>query len=190
MDSEGYGKLVDMSEYMVQYRFNEIRKFIPYLFADNTREANDPWWQFSKGIDEYNKNRRTVVCSSFLKVFDESMSAYRPQTTKTGNLPHLSQVERKPEDLGTEVKVTADTATGMCLYLEIQTGKQRMSEMEFTNELKATSACCCRMGKGTKRNEEEGVFETYLGDSWFASVDTCVALWNKYRLYRCSENMS
>ena len=81
---------------------------------------------------------------------DESMSAYRPQTTKTGNLPHLSMVERKPEDLGTELKVTADTATGMCLYLEIQKGKVAMQDVEFTNEFKATTACCVRQGKATR----------------------------------------
>ena len=43
------------------------------------------------------------------------MSAFRPQTRKTGNLPHLSFIMRKPEDLGTEFKVTADTAMNMRL---------------------------------------------------------------------------
>jgi hypothetical protein len=131
-------------------------------------------------VDDYNKNRSETVLASFLKLMDESMSAYRPQTTKTGNFAHLLMVARKPENLGIEFKVVADSATTMCLYLEIQRGKKGMSDAAFTDELQATLACCVRMGQGTKRSEEDGVVETYLGDSWFASVDTCIAMYQKF----------
>jgi hypothetical protein len=36
------------------------------------------------------------------------------------------------------------------------------------------------MGQGTKCSEEDGVVETYLGYSWFASVDTCIAMYQKF----------
>jgi hypothetical protein len=86
---EGYGKKVDMGKYMLEHRFKKIQELIPYLFADESRKENDPWWQFSKAVNDYNKNRSETVLASFLKLMDESMSAYRPQTTKTGNLDHL-----------------------------------------------------------------------------------------------------
>jgi hypothetical protein len=89
-------------------------------------------------------------------------------------------VARKHLNLGTEFKVIADSATMMCLYLEIQRGKKGMSDTAFTDELQATSACCVQMGQGTKRSEEDGVVETYLGDSWFASVDTCIAMYQRF----------
>jgi hypothetical protein len=142
LEPEGYGKKVDMSQYMAEYRFKTIRAYIPFLFCDPSREADDPWWQFSLGIEEYNNNRQSTVKSSFLKIMDESMSAFRPQTTKTGNLPHLSKIDRKPEDLGTELKATADCATGLCIFLEIQKGKVAMADEEFVSVMKATSACC------------------------------------------------
>jgi Transposase IS4 len=139
---EGYGEKVDMGKYMLEHRFKNIREFIPYLYADASGKENDPWWQFSKAVDDYNKNCSKTVLASFLKLMDESMSAYHPQTTKTGNLDHLSIVARKPENLGTQFKVIDDSATTMCLYLEIQQGKKGMSDAAFTDELQATSACC------------------------------------------------
>jgi hypothetical protein len=129
-EPEGYGVKVDMGNYMVEHRFKAIREFIPFLFADESRKENDPWWQFSKAVDDYNQNRSETFLASFLKLMDESMLAYRPQTTKTGNLDHLSMIARKPEDLGTEFKVIADSATTMCLFLEIQQGKKGMSDAE------------------------------------------------------------
>lgn len=42
-----------------------------------------------------------------IKVLDETMSAYRPRTTKSGTLPYLSFILRKPEPLGTEFKTLA-----------------------------------------------------------------------------------
>jgi len=56
------------------------------------------------------------------------MSAFCPQTRSTGNLPHLSFIMRKPEDLGTEFKVVACLMTGILLHLEIQKGCDAMRQ--------------------------------------------------------------
>jgi hypothetical protein len=111
------------------------------------------------------------------------MSAFRPQTTKTGNLPNLSHIERKPEDLGTELKVVACSKIGLCLFLEVQEGKEPMRVKEFTDEFKVTAACTLRLGKYTSRkfceksdnnqNNNQTVKNTYTGDSWFGSVELC-----------------
>eukprot|EP00957_Ditylum_brightwellii_P075139 5710163-Ditylum_brightwellii.AAC.1 len=45
-----------------------------------------------------------TVATSIWKTLDESMSVWRPQTTKTRHLPNISFIERKPEPLGTEFK--------------------------------------------------------------------------------------
>jgi hypothetical protein len=75
---------VDYSKYMVKKRFNEICSYIPFLFADNSKKGEDPWPQIMMEIDGFNKNRKnTVVASSFLKVLDESMLAFRPQARKS-----------------------------------------------------------------------------------------------------------
>jgi Transposase IS4 len=132
-EPEGYGKKVNVSEIMTENRFKQLRVYFAYHFAEPKSESMDPWWQLRNGINEYNNNRQQNVIASSTKVIDESMSAFRPQTTKTGNLPNLSYVERKPEDLGTEMKVVACSTMGLCLYLEIQEGKMAMREKEFTD---------------------------------------------------------
>ena len=179
-EPEGYGKKVDLGCFMKRHRFMDIKSYIPFLFADLSKKDCDPWWQFGSAVDEYNANRRKNIQASLTKVFDESMSAYRPRTTKFGNLPHLSMIARKPEPLGTEFKVTNSTKLGIGLYLEIQKGKELMANHEFVSDMKKTSACCCRMAKGTLSSTdcqlEKGQRNTYLGDSWFASVETVVEL--------------
>ena len=46
------------------------------------------------------------------------------RTTKTGDLPNISYVLRKPEPLGTEFKNVVDGMTGNMLWLELQEGKE------------------------------------------------------------------
>lgn len=182
LDSEGLRPRVDFSRHMSENRFEHIRKKMPFLWASNNKKAQgDPWWQFLDAIDEFNKNRKRTVLSSFLKVLDESMSAWRPQTTALGNLQHLSCIQRKPEPLGTELKVVVDSVLQMMLYLEIQKGKIVMRSAEFCDVMKSTVACTTRLAKYTTRNGGSGatenvastnVKEIWLGDAWFASVTT------------------
>ncbi len=72
------------------------------------------------------KEARCVTC---WKVRDELISAFRPRTRKTGNLPHLSYLLRKPKPLGTEFKCCADTGTGLLLCMEVQEGKEPMAKV-------------------------------------------------------------
>ena len=76
-------------------------------------------------------------------MFDESMSAFRPRTSRFGNLPHLSGIDRKPEPLGTEFKVTNTTKIGLGLYLEVQCGREGMADADFVRDMKTMAACCC-----------------------------------------------
>ena len=71
------------------------------------------------------------------------------RTTKTGGLPNLSFVARKSEPLGTEFKNIVDGMTGAMLWLEIQEGKERMRQREYTQDLGGTAACVLRGVKDT-----------------------------------------
>ena len=101
------------------------------------------------------------------------------RTTKTGGLPNLSFVTRKPEPLGTEFKNIVDGMTGAMLWLEIQEGKERMRQREYTQDLGGTAACVLRDVKDAAHfkhhhnmNIEDGDDAPYLffGDSWFRLV--------------------
>ena len=91
-EPEGEDHRVDYSKYMSESYHKDIQSVIPYLFADPTKKRTDPWWQISKLIDGYNANGRETACSLNLHVLDKSMSAFRPQTRATGNLPHISHI--------------------------------------------------------------------------------------------------
>ena len=111
------------------------------------------------------------------------MSAFRPQITKTGDLPHLTYIKRKPEPLGTELKVETDTATCITLYLEVQKKKDVIEKAEFTDICrKVTAACTKRLVKYTSRKSQEeeedcnDYTEIWLVDAWFASVDTAIEI--------------
>jgi hypothetical protein len=110
----------DGLDIMAYYRFNEIKAVFPWSFQDkmkaptedNGTDAEDPWHMCMLMVDGFNKNRHDWVAASVRKILDESMSAYRPRTSKTGGYPHLSFILRKPEPLGTEFKTIACSVTG------------------------------------------------------------------------------
>ena len=172
--------------HMKHYRFKSFRQFLPFIFhCPQLREKQDPWWQFAKAISDFNRRRREVLVSSTTKILDESMSAYRPRTTKTGNLPNISFILRKPEPLGklcallfhyftllnlhpntgTELKSACCNVTGCMVALEIQRGKEGMSTQDYAIH-GGTTACCLRIMDQCAKP----IRERFEGDAWFGSV--------------------
>jgi hypothetical protein len=100
------------TDFMKYYCFNEIKKYFPFTFYDWTKEGDDPWHPIGLLADGFNDNHSRTVAASFMKVLDEFMSSFVPQTTALGGLPNLSFVFRKPKPLGTEGKVTGCSETG------------------------------------------------------------------------------
>ena len=110
---DGILRNVNYSKHMSRTRFNEIRHYMAFLFADKSQKGKDDWWQVLGGIDGFNENRKKTVQAPNIRVLDESMSAFKPRTTKTGDLTYLSYIHRKPEPLGTEFKTLAACHFGM-----------------------------------------------------------------------------
>jgi hypothetical protein len=94
-------KSPDFSVYISENRFKEYRKVIAKIWENDQVKDTDPWWEFSSAIDEFNQQRRDLIQPSMWMVEDESMSAWCPRKTKTGGLPNISFIMRKPEPLGT-----------------------------------------------------------------------------------------
>jgi hypothetical protein len=103
---------------MAEYRFKQIKHCFPWAFQDKTKadeedaEEYDPWNMVLLLVDGYNVTRHSWIAASVRKTLDESMSAFRPRTSKTGGWPNISFILRKPEPLGTEFKVIACAVTG------------------------------------------------------------------------------
>jgi hypothetical protein len=108
---------IDLTPHMPMRRFEDIKTYLPYAFADFEKRNpalpnHDPWYMLSKLIDEFNKNRGKMIAASVIKLLDELMSAWCPRKSKTGGLPNISFILRKPEPLGTEFKSMACSETG------------------------------------------------------------------------------
>ena len=83
-EGEGYRSQIDVSCFMTCHRHLQIRKYFSFIFADEKLKDDDPWWMVSTGIEEFNKNRSMTFRPSNIRVLDESMSAWRPRTSATG----------------------------------------------------------------------------------------------------------
>jgi hypothetical protein len=197
--TEGYKEILNLDlKVMKQYRFKELVTYLPFMWADESLKGTDPWWQIVRAFESFAENRKRTVLSSNDLTVDESMSALRPRTTKTGNLPHLSFVKRKPEDLGTEAKTGACTEVYMMLWMEICRAKEDPNGRDFFVEWKKkTTATTLRFLRDTcqrdlyQKSDEErsaenphqlktGINENatedcVMGDSWFGSVATVLA---------------
>ena len=88
-------------KFMKLYRFKQFRKFVPTMFEDEALKETDEWWKFQPAVDEFNWIRQNRVLFAFWMIVDETMSAWRPRTSPTGDLPNVTYIFRKPEPLGT-----------------------------------------------------------------------------------------
>lgn len=75
----GLSRRVDFGKYMKQWRFKQIRQYIPAVMEDKTIKEIDDWWRFASRVTKFNNVRKNLLKSSHVHVFDESMSAYVPR---------------------------------------------------------------------------------------------------------------
>ena len=74
----------NFDQHMRAYRFSDFRKFFPLAYVDESKKDSDAWYCFSAAVDEFNELRSKRVHGHAWKTADESMSAFRPRTTKLG----------------------------------------------------------------------------------------------------------
>ena len=72
-------KTVDYGEYMKEWRFKEIKQYIPEVMEDASIKATDDWWRFKERIEMLNDKMAKLYHVSSVLVFDESMSAFIPR---------------------------------------------------------------------------------------------------------------
>ena len=186
-ETEGLVQRINASEYMSYTRLKFIKTVWMRQFelsVSTQEKETNKWWRVGYLVNGFNANRKQTVASSRVKTLDESMSAYRPQTRKDGNLPNISYIMRKPEPLGTELKTVASIGSnGPLIYAEIQEGKLGMRNKSFFSTYGATSSCVLRLVQGTKDNGQKPdpvVRNLFYGDSWFASLKTAVAVTEEF----------
>ena len=70
---------VDFGQYLKLWRFKELKHYVFHVMKDESIKEEQDWWMFKKYVDKFNERRKSVILSSHVKVFDESMSAYIPR---------------------------------------------------------------------------------------------------------------
>ena len=135
----------DFGRFMRLRRFESLKSHATAAVADKSLMATDDWWPIRAGIEDFVANRKRTVLKSAGLVPDESMSAMKVRSTKTGKWPHITFVKRKPKPLGTEFKSVCDGRHGVMLHLEIQEGRALMDKKPFTKELGGNAAFGLRM---------------------------------------------
>jgi hypothetical protein len=162
---------------MSSFCFKQFKQFIHQTWECNELNSQeDPWWRIQGAIDTFNNIRQQSIQTSEIRTIDETMSAFRPQTKKTGDLPHLSFIARKPEPLGTEFKSCACPMLKIMTHLEICRGKNEKRIPRYKNEMGATAACTCRIAESVCQTHYDGTREIIMGDSWFGSVKTATEI--------------
>lgn len=139
----------NFDDHMRRRRFDEIKTSCTKAFGDEAKEGTDAWFKIRSGVDGHNANRLRTVNMSEVIVPDELMSPFRPRTTASGELDHISFVDRKPKPMGTEFKCVCDGRHGLMLYLEIQEGQGPMSKKQFRDKLAPAAAIGARMALGS-----------------------------------------
>ena len=149
-DSEDFITVEPKAEFykwMSGFRFKEFRQFLPSIYEDPTKKDTDPWWRFIGGVEQFNMNCLKYIVSSNRLAMDELMMAWRPRKTKTGGLPNITFILRKPEPLGTEYKCSTCSSCNVMLYMEIQRGKEEMKKQKYNRDLGATAGCTLRLAE-------------------------------------------
>ena len=177
---KGMLRAPDFGLHLSEDRFGKILRYWA-KGPDGTREklVENPWEEVDVWIRAFNKNRRAEIEVGTDVTPDEMMFEWTGQVGP-GGIPFLSFIERKPKPLGTEGKSVCEGHFGICMYIELQKGKVRMARKKWCQQYKATTACTVRLIDKMGLRENLLVCERparrVYADSWFASVETALAL--------------
>ena len=64
---------------MKEWRFKEIKQFVPIVVGDELIKEEDDQWRFKKRVEFFVKINKELDYASSILVFDESMSAFIPR---------------------------------------------------------------------------------------------------------------
>jgi hypothetical protein len=143
------------------------------------KDKRDLTWDiFLLMLSQFNERRQSFV-SIILLMVDESMSGWRPKSTKTGGLPKLSWEPRRPVPLGTTFRNGTECTSDILMFQDIVQDAEVMKVKEYVGEkssmpngmeIPAHAAEVLRQIEGAKVVEGGWCG----GDAWFGSMVTAL----------------
>jgi hypothetical protein len=120
--SGGQHMHANFGQYVPIHWFKAFQNAAPYLFCHRRHwydEKQDKGWEiFDASLRKFNGKRKKLI-KTVLLLLDESMSGWRPKTTKTGGKPDLTLEPRKPCPLGTQLKNGVECLSGVLVFQDV-----------------------------------------------------------------------
>ena len=189
----------DFGQYMPQNWFKAFQSAAAHMFCSEehwyVNKRDRPWDIFMPALDGFNVKRKDLF-HTCLCMLDESMSGWRPKTSKQGGLPNITFEPRKPVPLGTMLRNCVECITGSLAYQDVVMHPEMQQRKEFfysdipeqireptslpgNPPMPAHTAEVLRLCKGA--GMDEGGWTG--GDAWFGSVTTCVELMKRLGVF-------
>jgi hypothetical protein len=147
-----------------------------------------PWRTKSYlGRKKFNEKRQGLVKVDLL-MLNESMSGWRPKTSKLGGLPNFTFEARKPMPLGTMFRNAVECITGLLVFQDVVQNPEMQSCKSYFNEellppgyppTAAHAAEVLRQVEGAQIAEGGWVG----GDAWFGSVLSAVEVMKRLKVH-------
>ena len=181
--SGGRHEFPHFGQYMPVNYFKCFRAAAPFCWCDKKHwyaaKADTPWDVFLPCVADFNDKRQQLL-KAVLVVLDESMSGWRPKTSKLGGLPNYTWEPRKPVPLGTMFRNGVECISGILVHQDVVQLPELQASKEFHDEPSHLPGCpeipahvaeVLRQIKGAGLPRGEGWVG---GDSWFGSIMSAV----------------
>ena len=120
--SKGRRAYPDFGRYMPINYFKAFMAAAPYCWCDEKYwyidKRDRPWDIFLPIVTEFNNKRKELFVVDML-MMDESMSGWRPKTSKLGGLLNYTYEPRKPIPLGAMFRNAAECITGCLVFQDV-----------------------------------------------------------------------
>lgn len=185
----GFKDNPDFGQYIPQNYFQAFVAGFPHLWSPKEYwyVDNIPWESFLPLLSAFNGKRRDLVSSTYL-VLDESMSAWRPKTSKFGGLPNITYEARKPKPLGTMLNNGVEATTGIMVYQDMVQQKEVQQAKKYNGDpssMPLKEEILQHVGEVLRQCEGANLVEGGWvgGDAWFGSIPAVVELKKKKNVY-------
>lgn len=176
-----------LTEYMSESRFKDLRKFAWAAMWKQAAADSGKWWQVRGAIEGFNGTRARLLTINGVVVYEESMSAWRPRTMKEGGSYLLRNAKAGALRHGIQEHGVRsnrrDVGVGDPGGCEAMHEKSRDPRGRHQ---KGTTACVLRLRREMAPTPA-GYKRLFIGDSWFASFHTAVALGKPDELRRVAQ---
>jgi len=138
-------------------------------------------------LTQFNNKRQQLLKTTML-LLDESISGWRPRSTKLGGFPNITYEPRKPKPLGTVFKNGVECISGVLVAQDVIQLPEQQSAKSYnwlTSVLPDKSDITAHTAEVLQLVERAQVLKRGWvgGDSWFGSIATAVEVYKHFGVH-------